>query len=54
MVEKEDCSGGGKGGKLSHCIGEIPGWSNLFSRIDFLREPPYGQKWGRSGWVGSG
>ena len=50
----EDGSGGGKGGKLSQCIGEIPDWRNLFSRRDFLREPPYGQKGGRRGRVGSG
>ena len=53
VVEKEDDSGGGQGDKLSHCIGEIPDWRNLFSRINFLREAPYGQKRGRRGRVGS-
>ena len=54
MVEKKDGSGGGKVGKLSDCIGEIPDWRKLFSRMNFLRDAPYGQKGGRRGRVGSG
>ena len=41
MVEKEDSSGGGKGCELSHCIGEIPDWSNFLAGKDEVVRPIY-------------